>query len=518
MLQPESVPWYKVRTSPPPFSLAKKISSTRSLTDNPPASPFRTIAFFPWTHDSLQTLWNGHHDISPAEWTSMIDEFSDAVAVGSDHKMYVFFTRQANKNPLCYKLPKSDEDLKALPTDCVNVAWALNPHPMEPLEPLLLFSYLNLLHIYNIKRQGLAGYLRGHGSAITSIVVHPINANLFCTTSRDYTTRIYDLRLPPHQFPNNPCWPPGTSPSLAGAAHGLHMTEVEGKGIGRCIIVLMGGRSGGHQAAVLGAAFHPDFPIIATCGLDRLVKIWHVPRAFPEVLAREDKPLFSSSRIHKARVLSVTWLQPDLLLTHSAPAIMRNPPDNPDVRASYLEPGQLVVWRWLGLNRFFPPGREDVRQDVLRGCASDYQESNSFKIISAVSFPKVPTQFDVPMLHVYQSPSHDPIVLFTYPKSNVIRMFNVIHMQPRKPPPFPLEPGLVEQTQLRSDDESPLLPPRDIPPEIATWEITTGTKASADLESLTACAMGMDGTTIIGVGVKGSMWIWKARRLTLANN
>jgi polycomb protein EED len=31
------------------------------------------------------------------------------------------------------------------------------------------------------------------------------------------------------------------------------MTEVEGIGTGRCIAVLMGGRSGGHQAAVLGA-------------------------------------------------------------------------------------------------------------------------------------------------------------------------------------------------------------------------------------------------------------------------
>ena len=53
----------------------------------------------------------------------------------------------------------------------------------------------------------------------------------------------------------NPHWPPNTQKSFAGAAHGLHMTEPEGEGegIGRCIIVLMGGRSGGHQAAVLGA-------------------------------------------------------------------------------------------------------------------------------------------------------------------------------------------------------------------------------------------------------------------------
>jgi len=60
--------------------------------------------------------------------------------------------------------------MKALPTDRINVAWALNPHPMEPLEPLLLFSHLNLLYIYNVKKEALAGYLRGHGGVRLSIL------------------------------------------------------------------------------------------------------------------------------------------------------------------------------------------------------------------------------------------------------------------------------------------------------------------------------------------------------------
>ncbi|KAF5385221.1 hypothetical protein D9615_001474 [Tricholomella constricta] len=510
MSQPD-LPWYKDRTSSPPFSLAKKIYSNRSA-----APPFRTLAFFPWTYQSLHTLWNGHSDVSQADWNAMVDAFSDAIAVGGSRKMYVFYTQQP-RNPVCYKVPTSEKDLKSIPTDSINVAWALNP--LTPLEPLVLFSHLSLLYIYNVKREALAGYLRGHGGyqAITSIAVHPANTNLFCTTSRDYSTRIYDLKLSPQQVPMNPCWPPGTGNSHAGAAHGLHMTEDEGKGIGRCIIVLMGGRSGGHQAAVLGAAFHADFPLIATCGLDRLVKIWHVPRAFTDMLVREDKPLFSSSRIHKARVLSVTWLQPDLLLTHSAPAVMKEHLDNPDIKTTFLEAGQLIVWRWLGLSRFFPAGREDVRQDILRGCASDYQESNSFKVISAVSFPEVQTQFEVPMLHVFQSPSHDPFVLFTYPKSNVIKMFNVIHLQPRKPPPFPFDEAnldLVESAERMHLGG----PSRNIPPEIEGREINMASStAEADGESdrLMACAMGMNGTTIVGVGVKGTIWIWKAQRLAL---
>ena len=106
--------------------------------------------------------------------------------------------------------------------------------------------------------------------AITSIAVHPTTAHLFCTTSRDYTTRIYDLTLllevkskekgkkkKTEMKVPNPHWPPSKTPSYAGAAHGLHLRpsqfEDEGVGLGRCIGVLMGGRSGGHSAAVLGA-------------------------------------------------------------------------------------------------------------------------------------------------------------------------------------------------------------------------------------------------------------------------
>ncbi len=103
--------------------------------------------------------------------------------------------------------------------------------------------------------------------AITSIAVHPTNVHLICTTSRDYTTRVYDLRLDVViEVPRaraaarrhadfkaaNPNWFPEMKPSLAGAAHGLRLpdSEREGSGKGRCVCVLMGGRAGGHTAAV----------------------------------------------------------------------------------------------------------------------------------------------------------------------------------------------------------------------------------------------------------------------------
>lgn len=34
----------------------------------------------------------------------------------------------------------------------------------------------------------------------------------------------------------------------------------------------------------------------------------------------------------------------------------------------YEEPGTLVLWQWLGLDRFFPPNLP--YQTILRGCAS----------------------------------------------------------------------------------------------------------------------------------------------------
>ncbi len=36
---------------------------------------------------------------------------------------------------------------------------------------------------------------------------------------------------------------------------------------------------------------------------------------------------------------------------------------------TYIEPGTIVLWRWLGLNRFFP-ATKPPDQEVLRGCAS----------------------------------------------------------------------------------------------------------------------------------------------------
>lgn len=76
---------------------------------------------------------------------------------------------------------------------------------------------------------------------------------MFATTSKDFSIRIHDVSLPPPNTRNNPHWPPHTTPSASGPSHGLRMSAEEGIGLGACVAVLRGSRSGGHAASVLCA-------------------------------------------------------------------------------------------------------------------------------------------------------------------------------------------------------------------------------------------------------------------------
>ncbi|KAF8898804.1 hypothetical protein BD779DRAFT_39049 [Infundibulicybe gibba] len=491
--QNKSLHWYKNKNSLPPFVLSRKFTSNQ-----PDAPNFQSAALFPWSVESISTLFHG--TLKPDGWQELIHEYVDVVAVASSDALYIFHTQKIIE-PICVKLPKDQGEGKQLPADKIHIAWALTSD--NPLEPLLIFSHLSLLYVFNIKHRCIISHLRGHGGAITSVAVHPVMLNIFCTTSRDFSTRIYDLSLSPQQDPQNSHWPPGQQRSLAGAAHGFHMTEPEGNGIGRCIIVLMGGRSGGHQAAVLGAAFHPVLPVVATCGLDRNVKIWVVHPDSSVSITRQDKPLFSSSRIHKARVLGVKWLKHDILLTYSAPSVIRKCSDDEGFETS-LEPSQLAIWRWLGVDRFFPPSAANAQQSMLRGCASDYQESSSFTFISVYALPNTPDQYTTPQVDLYQSTWHDPIALLTFPGATSLSMINLAHLHPRKPPPFPYEAVSVDGDRRHLTASEPEGNERTN--RLPGWTINTESVAG---EALEACFMGMEGKAIVGVGTKGSIWFWQ---------
>ncbi|KII93926.1 hypothetical protein PLICRDRAFT_409781 [Plicaturopsis crispa FD-325 SS-3] len=488
-------PWYKLSSNAHPFFVAQKLSPKDHS-----GLPFHSVAVFPWSVASIDdALWQGDLKARLPHWPEMIAKWSGSYAVGGSH-LYVISSRMSVK-PIRVKPPPDSGEIQ-------NIAWALSQ--ASPYEPLVVFSCASILYAVNVETREITSCLRGHGGPITSIATHPVFPYILCTTSRDFTARIYDLTLAPTQEPNNPHWTNKNVPSLGGAAHGLQMSEPEGlpNTIGRCVSVLVGGRSGGHQAAVLGAAFHPAYHLIATCGLDRVVKIWRTPDLEGRHLTREDKPLFSSSRLHKAGVCSIAWLNDDTLITHSLPALMRR---HEDVRDDiYYEPGTVVLWRWLGLDRFFPPNAP--LQKVLRGCASDYYESSSFKIISVYSLP-----MDSRFLHVFQgeSRSHDPLVLF--PDFDTIRLLNVTHFEPRKPPPFSVKAtniaDMAKRMRIEDDDEDPP-EENNKPPDAKGWTIRVnneGMAGSGQREKLQNCVMGLDGTMVVGVSDRGNIYVWRSR-------
>ncbi|KAL4070894.1 WD40-repeat-containing domain protein [Scleroderma citrinum] len=455
------------------------------------------MALFPWDYHSIETLWSGAMNQPEIRkgWEPMVDSWLGAIIIGGTDAVAVW-PAKGSVGGFCLRIPGNGASQGRFSA----VAWALSNE--APLEPLMICSRGSILYVLNVNKKQVVSQLRGHGGEITSIAVHPSFPYLVCTCSKDFSARIYDLTMPPRDRPNNPHWPPSTLPSLGGAPHGLQPSEPEGIGIGRCVIVLCGGPSGGHDAAVLGAAFHPSYPLIATCGMDRAVKIWRLPRMSFDKLAREDKPLFSSTRIHKARILSVNWLSLDVLATSSAPALMRSN-NNPD--DLYFEDGTFAIWRWLGFDRFFPDDRPKPAK-VMRGCASDYQESSSFKILSVVSTPRSTRH-----LHIAQTHTNDYVIAVTLPDRMCFH--NVSNLEPRKPPGFPLDQESVNslKSKLHLDDEDdeelspgPTTNAQSLP--LGGWREIFVPNLTGD--TLQACTIGFYGLLLCILDNKGRVWIW----------
>ncbi|KAG2154785.1 WD40-repeat-containing domain protein [Suillus clintonianus] len=487
-------------------------------TRSKPFTPFKTVdldfveecycaALFPWSEQSLNALWHGEKDNEEFRnpWKQMISDWSGALAIGTlDSLLVIPLSASRSRKGLSVSVPNQEQNTPVKKTSVMALGWALTLE--APLEPLVVFSAGSILYILNAVKGEIISHLRGHGGPITSIVVHPTHPYLFCTTSRDFTTRIYDLTMSPQQGPDNPCWPPSKAPSLGGAPHGLQASEPEGVGIGRCIVVLCGGPSGGHEAAVLNAAFHPTHPLIATCGLDRAVKIWcfsPLEDLSSNKLVREDKPLFSSTRIHKARIMSVSWLSTDTLVTHSAPALMRRHDRKDDI---YHEDGTVTIFRWIGFDRFFPAGSEPSSSaQVFRGCSSDYQESSSFTLISTSSLPQLTRH-----IHVTQTFTGDYILALSLPDS--VCLYNLAKFHPRVIAPDPPEHDIesdLELSRLRLDDdgedeEQPISNIFGKSPEAQRWEVLV----PGAQESVQACVLGFGGQLLVTLE-KRRVCIWR---------
>jgi len=67
---------------------------------------FQTVSPYPWNEESLNILWGG--DLHTVEnihaWKGITSGLWDAVAVGSDSNVHIFFSHQ-NKAPISIQIP-----------------------------------------------------------------------------------------------------------------------------------------------------------------------------------------------------------------------------------------------------------------------------------------------------------------------------------------------------------------------------------------------------------------------------
>lgn len=193
---------------------------------------------------------------------------------------------------------------------------------------------------------------------------------------------------------------------------------------------------------------------------------------------------------------------------------------------------------------------------------SDHMDAESFKVLAAYHLPTV-----VKRAHVYRSLTHDPMLLI--PIGKTIRIFNISLFNPRTPPKFPLDdlslsmttqmhigddnprgtdtsstsvPGSSPangdaggdgatntvgesggETQSKQRDNSAKYPP---PAPLAAlfdsvegWEVTAERQrrdGDPEIPDITMCAMGFEGLRIVGIGQKGTLFVWRLREQLLS--
>ncbi|KAJ7125636.1 hypothetical protein C8R43DRAFT_1029729 [Mycena crocata] len=477
-----------------------------------------SIQIFPWT--DVSALFGGKWLIAP-QWRLMVAEFSTSFAISYHGALYILRTDERGFES--HSLDVTDATDPPRDDDTPQVAWALRS--THPFDPLVLMTRYRRVFIWNVRQRKIVGYARGHGGRITSITIHPTSPNIFATTSSDFTTRIYDLDQLAKEKEDVE-WLPWTGPFRGSSAHGADGADSEGSGLGRCTHILAGGRSGGHSWDVTAASFHPRLPLIATCGADRYVKIWRVFSKPGDLLVREDKPLFSA-RVTTSGILSIAWLADDILILHTSPTLtpLRFTREQEDETCdgqeeeykyrNEFQPGTLDCIQWLGLKRFFPGGDPDP---VLRGGASDYQESKTYTVISTEKL--VPPQPENPC-DFFTTLSHPPIPglegSFLVAFSDSILVSNTSKFLPKSLSSYEHDARndtLFEVTKMtkriRLDSEEPdNFPPDAAPPEVAPQEPQFNEEINLGSD-VAACALAPSSVVVL-LGWEGVVCILKKR-------
>ncbi|KZT58331.1 WD40 repeat-like protein [Calocera cornea HHB12733] len=349
--------WFSAPNSEHPYELVTIVTS-------PPHTKPHTwhhAAYFPWGIGTNPAFARGRLPALRKAWEDKQRKYSQVVAICGGDEVRLFRTTVSTPYKLltCIKLDQVDGEGKRADLDdgrpyvlgdrARALTWAVDPSDLSIL--LCFGGSARLIYVWDVDAEKYRSCIRGHGQTIMHLTTHPVYPYIIASSSRDRSTRIYDLTLQqsfqityaplPDGMPNRGNFPMGGLPVTKKGEEG-----VEGEGPGKCIAVV-GWYVKGHRDAIVGADFHPTLPLLATCGLDHAVRIWAlpklpIPKDKPWEMAAVSDPLFGTRLLHSSPLDSIFWITDDILISKSW--------DEMDDRE-----GVVVIWQWTELDRFFPP-------------------------------------------------------------------------------------------------------------------------------------------------------------------
>lgn len=119
-----------------------------------------------------------------------------------------------------------------------------------------------------------------------------------------------------------------------------------------------------------GQAFHPSAPLVATCGSDRLVAIWHVPRLDggedETKLAIVELPIWISMHLATDWVTTIIWLNKETLLTSSRASTQVDAVARTDTHPGFnLEDYEVSIVQPAILRQLFAGNGLTIKEDDL---------------------------------------------------------------------------------------------------------------------------------------------------------
>lgn len=122
-----------------------------------------------------------------------------------------------------------------------------------------------------------------------------------------------------------------------------------------------------------------------------------------------------------------------------------------------------------------------------------------------------PDLYKVAFVETFRHPNFHPLALTIYPHSTYINISNITRFESRIPPPFPALDSVLSSVAGSSQGRFGIEPK---PTELRTlngssWALHID--AASD-EHIVACSLDPEGRIMVGVGSRGTIWMWAARK------